>query len=463
MIASPMTRGPRRLADERGAVAVLFALTLIVIFAAVAFVIDISRLYHARQVLQNAVDLGALAGAQELPAADAATGTAAETIARRVAIANAPQLGSTATLTVSFRCIVGDRDQNQIPDAGEVPFICGPSSGTWSASSWTFKGSRASHVCNPFAGDKCNTIRLQTSEDVDYYFAPVIGIDEGNTGAVSASSCKGACGAATSPLDIVMVLDRTGSMTPADITNLKNAALSVLSFYDSSQQWVGVVALPYGQPSNKCLVNNPQLYPDSNYADWQVTPLSNNYTRPDGTLNTSSRIVQDINCLARAGSPTVRVDGVDRTSAGHTNLGDPLDAARDMLRLQGRAEVPDVIIFETDGQANQPYGYQPCGYLNGKANIAKAAGQTIFSIAFGLDSPPVRCTDTSGTFRGVYATLNIASVATDSIDDLPGGCGVNENRDGDHYFCTPGASDLEPVFRQVAAAAIETSHLVDDF
>jgi hypothetical protein len=365
---------------------------------------------------------------------------------------------------VTFRCIVGDRDQNNIPDTGEVPFICGPSAGTWPASSWTFKGTRASHVCNPFVGDKCNTIRLQTSQNVDYYFAPVIGINDGNTGSVSASSCKGACGAASSPVDIVMVLDRTGSMTAADIVNLKNAALAVLSFYDSRQQWVGVVALPYGQPSNKCQVNNPQLYPDSNYTDWQVTPLSSDFTRADGTLNTASRIVQDINCLVRAGSPTVRVGGVDRTSAGHTNLGDPLDAARDMLRLQGRADVPDVIIFETDGQANQPYGMQPCNYLNSKANVAKAAGQTIFTIAFGLDSPPVRCTDTSGTFRNVYATLNIASAATQpSPDDFPGGCGVNENKDGDWYFCTPAASDLEPVFRQVAAAAIETSHLVDDF
>ncbi len=35
-------------------------------------------------------------------------------------------------------------------------------------------------------------------------------------------------------------------------------------------------------------------------------------------------------------------------------------------------------------------------------------------------------------------------------------------KDGDHYFCTPGTSDLEPVFRQVAAAAIETAHLITD-
>lgn len=465
MIVSPTTRRAHRLREERGAVAVLFALTIIVIFAAVAFVVDISRLYHARQVLQNAVDLGALAGAQELPAADAATGTAAETIARRVAIANAPEIGTTATLTVTFRCIVGDRDQDSVPDPGEVPFICGPSTGTWAASTWTYKGKRASHTCNPFAGDKCNTIRLQTSEDVDYYFAPVMGINTGNTGTISASSCKGACGAASSPVDVVMVLDRTGSMSESDIDNVQNAALAVLDFYEPDQQWVGMVSLPYGSvSSNRCNAARNQFYPESTYTVWQNAPLSQDYKRADGTLNPGSFLVQQINCLTRAGSAGSVVaysDGVG-PSGNHTNLGDPVDAARDMLRLQGRDEVPDVIIFMTDGQANQPSTRLPCTYFNDKANVAKGEGQTVFSIAYGIDT--VRCPDSSGSFRGVYATTNIASAASQpTVDNWPGTCNTLENKDGDWYFCAPASADLEPVFRQVAAAAIETSHLVDDF
>ena len=63
-----------RLKDEHGAIAVLAALTIVILFAAVAFVIDISRLYHERQVLQNAVDFGSLAGAQDLPVQGARTG-----------------------------------------------------------------------------------------------------------------------------------------------------------------------------------------------------------------------------------------------------------------------------------------------------------------------------------------------------------------------------------------------------
>jgi hypothetical protein len=445
--------------EERGAIAVLFALTIVVLFAAVAFTIDISRLYHERQVLQNAVDFGALAAAQDLPVQGASAATPVSQIARNVAIANAPQIASIG-LNIAYRCVVGDRDGDGVADAVDIPYVCGPTATNWSTG-WTVRNGRAYHACDPFAGDKCNTIRLSTSNTIPYYFAPVIGINTGSTGAVSASSCKGACGSAMSPVDVVMVLDRTGSMTQADIDNLKNGAMAILGFYDSTQQWVGMVSLPYGQPGNKCQVNSPQNYPDANYADWQVVPLSNNFTLPGGGLNGSSQIVQQINCMQRAGNNVqVRSDG-GAPSGNHTNLGDPVDAAQQMLALQGRASVPDVIIFETDGQANQPYGMQPCNYLNTKATAAKAAGITVYTIAYGLDSPPVKCTDTSGFFYNKYATTNLADAATTSTDDLPGGCATTENNDGDSYFCTPGSSDLEPVFRRVAVTALKHSRLVD--
>jgi Flp pilus assembly protein TadG len=465
-----------RLKDERGAIAVLTALTIVILFAAVAFVIDISRLYHERQVLQNAVDFGSLAGAQDLPVQGTPAATIANADALRVATANAPQV-TAANLTITYQCVVGDHNADGLPDPGDVPFVCGPT-GTWS-SGWTPKsGGRLIHDCNPFAGDKCNTIRLTTTNTIPYYFAPVIGINTGSTGVVNAASCKGACGAVASPIDVVMVLDRTGSMTTTDVANVRNAAMSVLDFYDDSVQWVGMVSLPYGQPgsTNKCIAYgdhrpkppNPlpsptfQLYPDSTAADWQAAALSSNYK--NGTvINAADPLVQAITCLTRAddwvwsksnGSP-------NNGSGNHTNLGDPLDAAREMLATQGRVNVPDVIIFMTDGQANQPSTLQPCKYFNDKATIAKTAGQAIFTIAYGVDNTS-QCPDNVQPFVGKLGTYNLASASTQpTFDETPGICTATENKDGDHYFCAPATADLEPVFRQVAAAAIGGAHLID--
>ncbi len=267
------------------------------------------------------------------------------------------------------------------------------------------------------------------------------------------------------PLDVVMVLDRTGSMTPADLANVKNAAVSVLDFYDSAEHHVGVVALPYGRPTNKCIAASPQLYPQPAASFWQIAPLSSDYDRSDGTLDTSSQIVQAINCLQLPGSITVRVNGVDRTGAGHTNLGDPLDAAREMLQTQGRAGVEDVLIFMTDGEANQPDTMQPCAYLNGKATIAKSAGQKVYTIGYGIASARCQRDTASSSFYRAFASTNLALASTDSTsltDDVPGGCGPNENTDGDYYFCESGSGDLEPVFRQVVSQTIGHSRLIED-
>jgi hypothetical protein len=312
-------------------------------------------------------------------------------------------------------------------------------------------------VCDPFAGDRCNTISVRTSNAVDYFFAPVIGVEQGNTGGVTAASCRGSCGAAPAPLDVAVVFDRSRSMTESDMANARNATLSLLDFYDSAQHHIGLVGLPYHNPSNRCSVRTSQTYPNVVPSVWQLHPLASDYDRPDGSLNPASTLVQTINCLERTPS------GVTTTpsGAGHTDLGDPMASAAAMLQSQGRPDVPDVIIFLSDGEANQPRYNQPCSYANTRATTAKAADIEIFTIAYGVAG--ARCGyDTAGAFRNVYASTFFAAMATDSFDDAPGGCGPEENTDGDNYFCESGSADLEPVFRQVAEQALGHSRLVDD-
>ena len=65
------------LSNERGAVAVLVAVMLFLIFFCVALVVDIGHIHNVKIELQRAVDAAALAGAQEIPAGSAAVKTTA--------------------------------------------------------------------------------------------------------------------------------------------------------------------------------------------------------------------------------------------------------------------------------------------------------------------------------------------------------------------------------------------------
>jgi hypothetical protein len=178
------------------------------------------------------------------------------------------------------------------------------------------------------------------------------------------------------------------------------------------------------------------------------------YLNADRSLNTGNKLVQTINCLKKASGVSTNLGG------GHTDLGDPLQAAQQMLKSQGRSAVRDIIILFTDGQANQPKNQDPCKYAVDKAKDIKKADTEIYTIAYNVADS--RCTDDdNGKYEDEYATTFLADVATSSKDDLPGGCAATENSDRDHYFCQPGNADLTPVFRSVGTAAMRTSSLVD--
>jgi hypothetical protein len=441
--------------DETGAIIVLFALVLVILFAFVAFAIDLSRLFHQRQVVQNAVDFGALAGAQDLPATGAAAGTKAINDAVKVTLDNDPSL-TAAAVTTSFRCVISDL--NGAPAIStDVPYVCGPASGTWAVGEWTKRGSRWNHPCNPSAGDKCNAIVVSANDKVQYFFAPVIGINSANTGSVTGASCRGACGQAAQPLDVAVILDRSGSMSDASLANAKNAASTLLTIYQPPAQQIALLALPYKDSTNPCLAAHNQIYPDQSNV-WVVSGLNSNYQDATGAVNPASPLVQALNCLSSVRSTPGGITVTPSGGSGHSNLGDPITAAGNLLLQTGRPGVPKVLIYITDGAANQPWKLQPCLYAVNAAASLKAQGVEIFDIAFGATD---KCTDTSGPWVGVYASTEMAATATNSVDHMPGGCAATENTDGDHYFCAPKSQDLTAAFKTIASASLTNSRLID--
>ena len=122
---------------------------------------------------------------------------------------------------------------------------------------------------------------------------------------------------------------------------------------------------------------------------------------------------------ARAGLRLRDVAG-RHARAGTTRTSATRSTPRARCSRTGRPTVPDVIIFMTDGQANQPSSMQPCGYFNNKATTAKDAGQTIFTIAYGLSS--VNCASTDSCDVPEQARDDQPRVRGDaaSTDDLAG-------------------------------------------
>ena len=85
-----------------------------------------------------------------------------------------------------------------------------------------------------------------------FALGPVVGVNKGSTGTIVSAACNGPCGEAPfAPLDVVVIIDRTGSMAGEE-TNLRNAARTVLTSYDPNIQHVALGMLGPSSVNQSC-------------------------------------------------------------------------------------------------------------------------------------------------------------------------------------------------------------------
>ncbi|MDX6438544.1 MAG: hypothetical protein QOF45_1127 [Gaiellaceae bacterium] len=395
--------------EERGQVIVLVVLMLIVLLGFAALVVDVGYAYYAHRTLQASADAAALAGAQELPDATKAKAVAGQ-YSSSVGSKNQQADLNGVTTTITTKCIAS------IPG------------------------------CDPM-----NAVVVMEQAPTKTFFAGLLGI---NTFKITArSTACSPCGVA--PLDIVMVLDRTGSMCqtssgasdPActDLNNAREGMKTFLQYLEPTTQWVGLTVLPPATGTGsvaRCATPNEATYSVPSAA-YNIVPLSSDYSQ-GRVLQTSSTLVSTINC---------------QKGSGRTAYADALEAAQKQLETNGRPTVKNVIIFLSDGAANtgptlyptsSPYRTKPCHQGVTSAAAIKAKGTVIYSIGYDLNAVNGGanvCTSYTGTTEtGITAYSAIQQIAS------PGG-----------FYNKPSAGELKTIFSQIGAdLARGTSALIDD-
>lgn len=287
----------------------MFGLLLSVMVMCVMIVVDVGFFFHERQDVQKAADAAALAGAQELPDDP----TAAEALALEYITKNGI---STDEVEISFRCTSG-------VDA----------------------------ICN-VAESRYDTIVVTPKSQAPSFFGPmlsVIGVDscwsQGCNVQASAAGCRGACGpVGVGPVDVVMVLDHSYSMTNSNLDNAKDGVLTMFENFDFTYHRVGLAVTPPVTPQNNC--DSINVWSDPSV--WLPAPLTTLFQDAPHVLNNASKPVSVTNCLDRTDWP----NGELQYLSGHTNVGAPIKAASDELIANGRLDVVHGIVLLTDGAAN---------------------------------------------------------------------------------------------------------------
>src|SRR5262249_41843166 len=140
---------------------------------------------------------------------------------------------------------------------------------------------------------------------------------------------------------------------------------------------------------------------NSTSSPYTVVGLANDYRKADGSLNTSSNLVSTINCMQGGGS---------------TAYANAIEEAQDELATNGRANVPKIIVFFTDGAANtgptfyattSTYRKTPCHQGINSASVAKTTGTVIYSIGYALDDDTGGCKSYDGTAEKPTPTITV--------------------------------------------------------
>ena len=450
---------------ELGQTLVLFELVFVLILAFSALVIDLGFLRNNRQVLVNTFDAAALAGGTKLPVDGSVAGqaTAANALINATIQADYPGL-PTSNYTITYYCLIGVDSSNQPYVSRDVPVVCNPAKAlghTPGTSDFKGAGQTRYSVCNPALGDLCNVVVISGTAVTPYSIAPIVGVTSGSTGIVTSAACRGPCGASPlTPVDVMLVMDRTSSMSGTDTANATAAAKSIVSLYNPAYQWLGFSLLGPSKTSGTCQSLPNVSVPDSTIGTANY-PTDLRRWVPVGLSGTGSAFSTTYVKVSAA------IACYTNSSTG-TDLADPINAAAYELAHNGRTGVRKGIILETDGEPNAGVSGSSSNYCNNAAvaaTNAKAAGIEIFTIGFGLDgSNDANCPDSSGTFHNKTATYLLASMATQPSTDThgcPGTSTPNTNTDGDHFYCLPkttGAStDLTLVF-QAAAGQLASGH-----
>lgn len=438
---------------SRGQILVLFTLVLIALLSFAALVVDLGMLRNDRQTLTNTMDAAALAGGTLMPVDGSQAGAFTKVNDLVVKTINANFKGlSSSRYTITYKCLIG-LDSTSPPKpyiSRDIPLVCDPSKSLGRAplaSDFRGAGPTRYSSCDPSVGDKCNVIEVLGNTPTAYTFARVLGVNEGYTGVVSAAACNGPCGESPiTPVDVVMIIDRTGSMNGTDTTNAKAAADSIVPLYDPAVQWLGLGTLGPSTLSGGCATGPASSIgtatAPADLRRWVPVGLSG-----AGSMfsTTFAKVSSGISCYTNSGTGT--------------DLADPVTMAAYELINNGRPGVRKGIILETDGQPNNAVGSGPnyCNLASDAATAAKALGIEIFTIGFGLDSASggdPSCPDTSGAWKGKTATGLLASMATGPVVGTTT-CSAAENTDDDHFYCigkTGASTDLSGIFKAAAAS-----------
>ena len=362
-------KGPRR----AGAAMILMVLLLVVVVAMVAFSVDVGLMVLLQAEIQNAVDAGALAAGLKLQNDPEAISEAEETARRFVRLNRVGMLKLVPEDTISVEQGVFDGDTDTFTPTSVSP----------------------------------NAVRVFARQvDEPFFFAKMFGYTTYSAPASATASAD------PEPLDIMMVLDLSGSMEDEGrIQALRKAAPVFVDVIEDlgGEDQIGMMGLSA----------NPRKYDPRAERHIGVEYSSGLHPTADHNVGVLEAVLdEDFSYLRNTVLSTSNLEAGKYTD--YTGTGAAIGDAAHYLTYgsEARAEARKSIVLMSDGHANRPSGNGP-GYARTMARYAAGLDVTIHTISLGNDADVDLMQDIADITEGTHfdATGSGKAVLTERLTE----------------------------------------------
>lgn len=434
--------------EERGQAIIVMALAMVMLIGAVGFAVDVGNVMGVRRALQASTDAAATAGAQDI----GVTG------------------GDPTAKALAYSAVSGNLNaRTGIPNVTiSTSVVC------------------KNFMANLMTGANCagglplNTIVVTQTAVVNTWFAKVLGF---STMTVVTRSTSGMKGGGMPPLDVIIVIDTTGSMgtscsgtgtgvTSPDRLDCAKAGIRTLlnAFWPCGQEMSNCGTVTAGNVANPidrvglmvfpglksttpvsdeldCTSNlaSTEIAPYGSSPNYSIVSLSSDYkTSFNSALQGStSDMVKAVDYGDGHGCSANGTYGLEGPGGQGSYFAGAITAAQAALVAGARTGVQRVIIFLSDGDANTYSGApaNPCRSAITAADAAATAGTWVYSVAYGA-STTSGCSDDSPSITSYSTMQQIAS-------------------DSSKFFNQPAAGDLTAAFKQIGNNLVNTRMLDD--
>jgi Flp pilus assembly protein TadG len=458
----------RRLCHEQNGQALYLVGALLLVFLGTgAISIDIGFAIHAQRELQTSTDAAATAGALDLPNASAAT-TAKAYDGESTGKNFRPDLRGVTTVngTPLVTCVTATQLQT-------LSITVGP-------------------TCTNAAGG--NAVVVEQQVTIPTFFARVFGISSITLHANALVLEKGSLGASPEPVNIMLIVDTTHSMTSSDPTctgtglasptreDCAKAGVRTMlaelepcdpikgcgSFNGNGAathpyQSVGLGIFPgltgtsydvdeYNCQSTTLSTSKGISYyanPTTQPPYYTIVPLSNNFLTSGSLNGASSNLVKAVDWKDGNTCTSSKYGLQDPGGAGTYYAGVINEAQAAFASLTGSK---NAIILLSDGAANatqtdfvsgtsSTYYTNDCAQAVTAAQNATKAGTQVYAVAYGAStSHSNSCTTDTSTYTGCYTMSQIASNPTMFYSDDADGCQSTAN---------PNLTSLTQIFQAI--------------